>query len=535
MAQGLQTYSITESQAQQFANLFRGFTNRFGSFEIPAGQAAGKQQGTARTVAGPIAVENYWSHLDGKSGLGIIPLLDDNENAFFGCIDIDRYDLDFKALEKDCSQLPIVITKSKSGGAHVWLFTLEPVSAKLIQEVLKIWAADLGFAKSEIFPKQIKRLTQEDAGNWINLPYFGGKRVAFFNGQEHNLDEFLVFAQTRRMNTTTIQHFVDEVNAQPLFHDGPPCLATLAAKGIGSGSRNMVLLNIGSYFKKKDPTNFLARLLEFNKKHLVDPLTDFEIQSSIAKSLQRKSYPYQCNQEPLCSACNRPACLKREFGVGGSSDELEVTVDGLTKVATEPPTWYVNIDGVRVEMGNIDTLLAQKSFRSLAAETIHKLFPMIKPGAWDKMANTLLEKVEVIEAPPDSSFGGQLNEELREFIQAGAQDDGMDQIVMHTVFIDMRETRAYFRSSDFVRRIRRNLGPTASPQKAWAFLRNKPELEAKNDEYMVDTLGRIRLWSVSIKDILIPAAALSNSMRMLETANALDKKSRGEVDEPIPF
>src|ERR1700742_1392829 len=110
---------LSEALLVKFSQLFRGYTNRFGSFEIPPGQPTGKQKGVAKTHPGPLIRACYSDHLRGKKGLGIIPLLDDNETATFGCIDIDKYPMDFKKLEKDCADIPVTITKSKSGGAHV--------------------------------------------------------------------------------------------------------------------------------------------------------------------------------------------------------------------------------------------------------------------------------------------------------------------------------------------------------------------------------------------------------------------------------
>lgn len=500
-----------EPMINRFANLFSGYKHRFGTFEIPPGQGQGKKTGVAKTHPGPVIPACYGDHLKGKKGLGIIPLLDDNESASFGCIDIDKYPMDFAALERDCKDLPVVITKSKSGGAHIWLFAREPVSARLIQDVLKAWAAELGFGRSEIFPKQIRRLSTEDAGNWINLPFFGDTRKAFFDSKEQSLERFLTHAEGRRMNATTLESFLKQIDEKPLFHDGPPCLATLAAKGLTAGSRNMVLLNVGSYFKKKDPANFLANLLDFNRKHVSEPLPESEIHNSIAKSLQRKTYPYQCNQEPLCSACNRPACLKREFGVGGSAEELEITLNGLTKIATDPPTWYINIDGVRVEFVDVEILISQGKFRTLTAETIHKLFPMVKKSAWEKVVTELFGSIEIVEAPAEASTKGQIGDEVRTFIQQLAQEDSMDQVLVHTVYIEREENRAYFLSSDLMRRIKRNLGNAVSSQKIWAYLKSQPELEVRNEERILPDVGQVKMWSISTKFIYIPSSGVSVS------------------------
>ena len=65
--------------------------------------------------------------------------------------------------------------RSKSGGAHVFLFAKEPIKAKLVRDKLIEWAGELGYANCEIFPKQIEiKADRGDTGNFLNLPYHGG-------------------------------------------------------------------------------------------------------------------------------------------------------------------------------------------------------------------------------------------------------------------------------------------------------------------------------------------------------------------------
>ena len=506
---------------ERFARLFMGYSRSYGTFEIPPGQLSGKKKGVARTHNGPLQLQHYAAHLKGKTGIGVIPLMEDNENIVFGAIDIDRYPLDVAALEKDCKELPVVITKSKSGGAHIWLFSANPVPARLLTAVLKKWAAQLGFGKSEVFPKQVQRTTIDDVGNWINLPYFGEERPAFFDGKEQPLAEFLSFAEKRMMNGQTLQAFMDA--DKDLFSDGPPCLATLANKGIGSGSRNMVLLNVGLYFKKKDPANFLVNLLDFNKNYLAEPLPEAEIHATIAKGLQRKNYHYQCNQEPLCSACNRPACIKREYGVGGA-DELEVTLTGLSKLDTTPPTWYINIDGIRVEFDDINTLLSQNLFRILVAGNIHKFFKTVKRSVWERTVEELLDCVEVLSAPVEASTKGQIIEQIKLYIQQHAQEDGIDQVAAHTVYINRKENRAYFLSADLIDRLRHRLGSAVSSQKIWAQMKSQASFNPETVSKEVDELGNIRMWSIGITDIQLPSVrkGLSVSKELNKTTDVKD-------------
>ena len=272
----------------------------------------------------------------------------------------------------------------------------------------------------------------------------------------------------------------------------------------------MVLLNVGSYYKKKDPSNFVQHIMEFNKNYVEEPLPESEILHTIAKSLQRKSYPYQCNMEPLCSACNRAACLKREYGVGGSAEELEIMLTGLTKIATDPPIWYINIDGVRVEMSHIDVLIKQGEFRTLVAETVHILFSTIKKSAWEKVVKELLDTVEVIQAPAESSLRGQINETFRDFIQVCSQEDSMEHLMAHTVFVDRVKERAYFRPFDLMKRMKRDLGQIVDGKKVWAFLHSSPTYGVEAEEADIPGAGPTKMWSVNIQHLYIPTSYVAS-------------------------
>ena len=89
-----------------------------------------------------------------------------------GCIDIDEYDLDHLSLIKSIRdlKLPVIVCRSKSGGAHVFLFTKENIPASLMQSKLKQMALVLGYEGSEIFPKQTEILVERgDTGNFFKL------------------------------------------------------------------------------------------------------------------------------------------------------------------------------------------------------------------------------------------------------------------------------------------------------------------------------------------------------------------------------
>lgn len=245
------------SDAERYARLFRGFTGRFGRYDL-AGQknAKGKEQGKARTVDEEITFEAYQKHIAGEIGIGVIPLQGEPKKpgrVNFAAIDIDVYDPEEKKAKNlthedvalTLSDTPLIVTRSKSGGIHAWLFSEKGVSARLAIDYLNSQAARLGVGGCEVFPKQTERSSDEDVGNWINLPYFGDSRAAVipekvgstYEFPPISLEAFLDVGESMAEvvtdewlieNTNPGEyHQRGEVIETPVFKDGPPCLQGL--------------------------------------------------------------------------------------------------------------------------------------------------------------------------------------------------------------------------------------------------------------------------------------------------------------------
>lgn len=195
--------TITPTAIERFARRFAGYTKAYGTYEIKDdGSTPGKKNGKARTVAEEVTLELFEAHLRGEGkGIGILPL-DDDELVRWGCIDVDDYTGDgngekaheFAKLVAR-KNLPLVVCRSKSGGAHCFLFLREPSDPKAVRDFLKRCTHTLGLPPdTEIFPKQVMR-EEGQIGNWLNLPYFYTERTSRYaidgNGAEMLLEEFL--------------------------------------------------------------------------------------------------------------------------------------------------------------------------------------------------------------------------------------------------------------------------------------------------------------------------------------------------------
>jgi len=169
-----------EESVDQFQKIFTGNKDGYGLY-------TGKGH---IFVKKSVSKELYKQHLEGKISLGIVPIRHDSK-CKFGAIDFDDHkkggikkDFDYESLLKKIKflKLPLIVFKSKSGGAHAYLFLQEWVPAIDVRHILKKMAYALGCSRDvEIFPKQ-DTLKQGEDGSFINLPYHAGNtRVAVTN------------------------------------------------------------------------------------------------------------------------------------------------------------------------------------------------------------------------------------------------------------------------------------------------------------------------------------------------------------------
>ena len=189
--------------AKRFAGIFDGLQCAYGTYRIDRKNQNGKNTGKAQVIKSPRTDELWEGHLSGQGdAIGIIPINEDN-NCKWGCIDVDTYPLYLTKLIQDIRRmkLPLVVCRSKSGGAHCFLFTTDWVPAKDMQETLQTVAAGLGYGTSEIFPKQKSlNLDRGDVGNFLNMPYYDAEDGLRYgikdDGQSATIEEFFALHET---------------------------------------------------------------------------------------------------------------------------------------------------------------------------------------------------------------------------------------------------------------------------------------------------------------------------------------------------
>lgn len=448
--------------AERFMQLFAGLDRAYGTYEIPEAnknvEEGEKVQGKALTVHAPVTATLWEAHLTGKKGIGIVPITDSSKIVWAG-IDIDVYPLDIDALEQKCNalNLPLVLCKTKSGGVHALLFMQEPTAAKLVRHKLMEWAIAIGHPGVEVFPKQNSLANKQDVGNWLNMPYFaasGGetKRYCYYNGQALKTQQFLELAESRKVSTAALTAFtLASVNDGSDFEDGPPCLQHLSRVGFPRGGRNMALFNIGVFARMVDGDDWKDKLDTYNRELMDPPLSTSEVMNTI-KSVQRKTYFYTCDKEPIAGVCNKEICKQRKFGIGQNSEGsvAPVMLGCLTKINSDPPMWIIDVEGYRMEV-TTDDLMNQQRFRKLCMEKINKFPPMIKQPIWEAAVRERLANVEIIEAPSDSSPEGQFMLHLEEFCTSRVTANTRDELILGKPFTDPETQLTYFRSMDFIK------------------------------------------------------------------------------------
>ena len=171
---------------------FAGSDVAHGQTQIGNTRRNGKTEAKSFVVREPITEDLVAQHLKGETGVGQIPIRSDNK-CKFGAIDIDTYPMDHRALADKIQEhnIPVVLCRSKSGGAHLFLFLDDWYLAVDVREYLIEIAAAIGYSGCEIFPKQDQILVERgDVGNFINLPYFAADQTTRYaiNGTSDALD-----------------------------------------------------------------------------------------------------------------------------------------------------------------------------------------------------------------------------------------------------------------------------------------------------------------------------------------------------------
>ncbi len=468
---------------ERFMRLFQANTRSYGVFD-PKNKGDKKMFSVKKLVTKDL----FEQHIKGTKGLGLVPILDDN-TCLWAAIDIDIHgeddNIDLYELEREITEadLPLTLCRSKSGGAHLYLFCTEPVSCSLVRSVMNKWAVQLGYSGAEVFPKQDKLIKEKEGrqyGNWINLCYFGGdksERYAVEGGKKITFDYFLEVAESRRITAPLL------VEKSEGDHEGaPPCIHRMISSGVPIGMRNNALYNLSIYLKQAYPETWRDKAFDMNARVLSPPLAHSEAKKTIA-SVARREYRYKCKEEPCRSRCNSYVCVERKFGITpDEKSELNMgkhpNFNQLRKYMTEPVKWGLDIDGVEVNVTTPE-LMDHRKVREAVADKLTQIIPTMKNERWVVVLQKLMESALVIDAPDEASTHGLVWQQLMLFLQRADLDaDGKDtsarELLLRGVPVLQEKNGdkiVYFRGSDFVSFLKKNRAEDLKGPNLWFALK----------------------------------------------------------------
>lgn len=434
--------------------LFEGWHKNYGIYKLTGElDERGKALGTAHSLSGTVSVELWHGHLTGTQGLGIIPITDKSK-VKFAAIDIDEYPLDLAAIARNIrdEKLPLTVIRTKSGGAHLYLFLSDWTSAKFVQQKMREMAAHLGYGNSEIFPKQTTILAERgDVGQWINMPYFDESKTDRYAvsdlGKRLSLKEFIRQAQERIISPEDLALVMPKKESADPLPEGPPCLNALASRGFPMGTRNNGLFNLGIYAMKVDPDNWESLVGKFNSDFMNPALSATEV-SGVIKSLRKaKGYNYTCKQQPISSYCNVSKCRACKYGIGVMGMGMP-KYGTLCKIATNPPVWFVDVEGgARLELDTQD-LQFIKYYQTRCMDALSIMPPLVKNEIWCEIVSKLMDEVTVVEVPMEATPKGVLYQLVEEFCTSRVQAKTHDELLLGKPWIS--DKRVYFRLRDLM-------------------------------------------------------------------------------------
>ena len=412
---------LTEGVVQRFYSLFRGGSDSHGRFYPTTG--------SGETIHGAYGLDDVRLHLQGELGLGVVPIMPDS-TCFFGCIDIDAHgddtpDIDLEELHGKAAQadLPLIICRSKSGGAHCYLFGSEPLKVDNVRRTLRRWSEILGYGTAEVFPKQSKLEIDSNGerqlGSWLNLCFFDAQnedqlRYLYDGRSRKDINYFLDQAEGMRLsNSQLIQ------KSDPSKNGAPPCLTKIMQDGVEGGTRNTAFYSLCVYLKKAYPESWRAMAYDKNAKVLQPPMPHDEA-TKVMNSVGRRDYRYKCQEEPLKSNCNSAVCVDMEHGITKEDKQImEVgempELTDLRRIMTDPVNWILSINGNDVTFSTKE-IMEFRRVREKIADIQMTVVPNMKNEQWNVILAGLMKQGRTMQAPESTTKLGQVKVALEAFI-----------------------------------------------------------------------------------------------------------------------
>jgi hypothetical protein len=444
--------AYTNNDILSFSTLFSGNTEAHGVTQV--GEIIdGKAKSQSKLVYEPVTPAVIQKHLSGQLSIGIAPIRSDG-TCNFGAIDIDdyKYSLDDVIAAIEDFGMPLCPCYSKSKKLHLYIFFEDSTPAEDVQELLRWYANAFACGKKvEIFPKQNKAHSTQTFYSWINLPYFEAN-----NPENHRklvtkagtlpLEEAIPIMMERRLSYKEHKQWVEDFQ----YHDAPPCiLSGLLLRDVGPGQRNNWLFSCGVYFRLRDENCDLKTLLTDVNHSLHEPISDAELNATVIKGFNRKTYFYMCAS---LDRCDKVECRQKEFGIESKSS-TGLDFGDLTQFMTDPPYYEWIVNGQKLTFWNEQEILGQTKFRALCLRQLHLVPRKVPDDRWSKILTRACENITVIQPAVetgDFTSGSTFFDLTCAFFNTKRKADNITQLAMGRVYVDDIEKEYVFTAKSFI-------------------------------------------------------------------------------------
>ena len=276
------------------------------------------------------------------------------------------------------------------------------------------------------------------------------------NGTGCTLEEFYKLYDLHSCTEEDLQNIkTEEKKIEEAFPGGPPCLNKLATTGFGQGSRNNALFNIAVYYKQSSPDTWEDKIVEANLKYMEPALSNSEVQQLI-KSVNRKGYDkYRCKDSPINAVCQSGLCRTKRFGVGFGEEEMPM-LGSLTKYASKPPEWFLDVDKKRIQLKS-EQLYSPQLFALACLDQANLVVPVPKPKDWKQhFLKPMMQGLQEVEPLESLDPVNELTNLLQDWTTNRQSARTLDDILNKLPYTDDKREFTYFRMEDFFNFCKRN-------------------------------------------------------------------------------
>ena len=478
---------------EKFKRIFAGLDYAYGNFKKETSSIPSqKVEGKSTVIRQPVTNELWKNHLEGVGlRLGIFPVTAEG-TCRWGVIDIDKYSYDYEALLKKIrtEKLPLIMCRSKSGGAHLFFFTEELVSAAELKYAMEKCAALLGVKDimDRIYPMQTKILASRgDTGSYLNMPYYNaeeGSQYAYNDDfSAASIDEFFKLYDTYVVKD--LAKFIKESPSLPAtikakrrkenspYAEAPPSLLTLMKQKVGKGHRDQFLFALGVFYrkaqaderfkdKKGNPLTVEELMRQANRDYMVEPLTEKEVNKTI-DSLDRHDYQrYPCQSPPLKGVCNPTICLTRKYGI--TNDEFpkdaKQIFENLTELESNPRLFFIDVqpddlqkDKIRVEL-EAHQLRKKDKFYDAVLDRAGVWLPDMKTNEFNTLMSEVYKTRNIEEAETEADEDQDIRDWFESFVSATAAYTERANLLQGVCYYNMETKELEFRLDLFIKYLR---------------------------------------------------------------------------------